>query len=369
MRTIAVTGGDASGKTDSWQRLNPKLKAKILQVPEIATALMSQALPILGLDIEVTPEILSQYQGVFRNAQRVSEDMWKTVATIQGKKLVWCDRGIPDLVAYDPGGWPAIEAAFQMSRSQVYDRYDRVILLRSLAYVDPDLYRKVMASNPSRTPRTIEQATELDERIYQAWKNHPGLIEIDCGVGIDSIVDQIEREVRSIVDIEIEKKYDLKLAFPNLSEFEEAVRTTQRQGYVVNNDKGEIRARRIEVRDGPTSYLLTTKCRGFLERYEHEDEDFTEAGYEIAQQSFVGAEIVKARYICRRDGVIYEIDHYRSPEERVIVEVNFDNARQAEEFEANRPSWLSDARDVTDIQRFKAAMVAYYGTFPKEAVV
>mgnify|MGYP000383179588 CR=1 FL=1 len=369
MKTIAVTGGDASGKTDSWQRLPERLRNKILQVPEIATALMSYALPALGREVEVTPEIIASYQSVFRPAQLVAEDTWKMVAMIQNKKLVWCDRGIPDMVAYDPGGWPSIERAFKLTKQEIYDRYDHVINLRSLAFLDPDAYLRLMDSNPSRTPRSIQEATDLDERIYAAWKDHPGRIEIDCSLGIDAIVSQIETAIKGIITREIEKKYYLEQSFPDLAEFGKVVRVFQRQGYIVANSKGEIRVRRVAVENGPTSYVMTTKDVGHLERYEYEDEEYPEAGYKIAKESFHGHEIVKTRHICRRDGVIYEIDNYQAPAPGVIVEVNFDNPRQAEAFEAARPAWLQGAIDVTGIPGYKARAVAFNGHFPQTAEV
>lgn len=360
MKIIAVTGGDVSGKTDSWERLSNDLKAKVLRVPEIATALMGagKALPALGIDIEVLPETLQQYQGVFRLTQLVAEDSWRMVAAAEGKKLVWCDRGIPDLVAYDQGGWPAVEQAFGMSKQDIYDRYDHVVVLRSLANYDPDRYLQIQKENPSRTPRSVEEVLALDERTRAAWSDHPGLIEIDGSQGIEDIVRQISSVVRELTSKEIEKKYLLK-GLPDLKQFARVVRVYQLQGYLIAEGTVEQRLRRAVVENGPTEYFHTVKGDGTVSRSEYEDPNLHEWAFEALWSRIVGNPIEKTRHLALWEGAVYEIDRYQQPGEMFVVEVNFSSEDEASAF--IKPEWMNDAIDVTCDKRFKAKNIARFG--------
>lgn len=360
MKIIAVTGGDVSGKTDSWRRLPTDLKAKVLQVPEIATALMGagKALPALGIDIEVQPETLQQYQGVFRLAQLVAEDSWRMVAAAEGKKLVWCDRGIPDLVAYEQGGWPAVEQAFGMTKQEIYDRYDHVIVLRSLANYDPERYLQIQKENPSRTPRSVEEVLALDERTRSAWADHPGLIEVDGSRGIDEVVRQIAAVVRELTSKEIEKKFLLR-ELPDLSQFQRVVRVFQRQGYLIAKDDVEQRLRRAAVENGPIEYFHTVKGDGTVSRSEYEDPNLHEWAFEALWGHIVGHPIEKIRHLSLWQGVIYEIDHYQQPGQMFVVEANFSSEDEAAAFVL--PEWMANAIDVTDDKRFKAKNIARNG--------
>lgn len=360
MKIIAVTGGDVSGKTDSWERLSNDLKAKVLRVPEIATALMGagKALPALGIDIEVLPETLQQYQGVFRLTQLVAEDSWRMVAAAEGKKLVWCDRGIPDLVAYDQGGWPAVEQAFGMSKQDIYDRYDHVIVLSSLANYDPDRYLQIQKENPSRTPRSVEEVLALDERTRAAWADHPGLIGIDGSQGIEEVVRQISAVVRELTSKEIEKKYLLR-TLPDLTQFDRVVRVFQLQGYLIAEDNVEQRLRRAAIENGPTEYFHTVKGDGTLSRSEYEDPNLHEWAFEALWPHITGNPIEKIRHLSLWQGVVYEIDHYHLPAQMFVVEVNFSNEEEATAF--IKPDWMADAIDVTDDKRYKAKNIVRYG--------
>lgn len=360
MPTLAITGGDVSGKTESVKLLPKALQDAIQFVPEIATAMMSDLLPKLGSQIEVSPSVIMRYQSLFRDAQLHAEDLWKIVAAANGKKLICCDRGIPDLTVYDPGGWPAVCQKLNLTKEEIYARYDYVIVMRSLATINPALYEQKRSSNPARTTRTVKEAQDLDRRTHEAWLGHPNLIELDGTKGFEYLVHQLEKAIRRILGKEIEKKY-VQPAFPDPSNFNGATSVEIRQGYLTILEDFEERLRRLGYESGELSHVLTYKGGGGVARDEDEHEIASWA-FDSKWPAIVGHPIEKTRLVAVQNGRVFEIDTYFQPDEQLIVEVNFGSIAEANQFVP--PDWMAGAIDVTDHPGFKAKNVAKSGKFP-----
>lgn len=179
MKKVVVSGGDIGGKTTLIAEAKQQYPGKVQVVPEQASALMREALPVLGKDLSVTAEVLATFQQVMQGAQIPAEDLWSIAGVSRGAELLLCDRGTGDLAAYTPGGWEELTKVFGQSKESLLCRYSAVIYLRSLAWVLPERYTELIATNPQRTPRSVEEARSLCDRTLGAWQGHPNLIVID----------------------------------------------------------------------------------------------------------------------------------------------------------------------------------------------
>lgn len=150
--------------------------------------------------------------------------------------------------------------------------------------------------------------------------------------------------------MEIEKKYLLR----NMNILECKNYTRVEQHYVCLSQYREVR-----VRSKGLKYFLTIKGGGLLERNEWESE-ISQETYEALIPASIGS-VIKDRYeILLPSGEVAELDIYRGNLEapgHVTVEVEFDNAEQAENFQ--EPDWFG--KEVTDDARYKNKNLAING--------
>ena len=157
---IVLTGGPSGGKTTLANAIQKEFASHVMVVPEAASILFGGGWPrrknVVGVQLQ---------QKAIYFLQRELE------ALLVGEnpdRLIVCDRGSLDGVAYWPG--PGAGSDFLTSVSSSFDeevaRYDWIIHLDTAPASYYDL------TNPLRN-ESFEEAWKLNERILHAWSAHP----------------------------------------------------------------------------------------------------------------------------------------------------------------------------------------------------
>lgn len=161
---ITVTGGPSGGKTTLIEALQKEMGKQVAVVPESASILYRGGFPRLK-----SHNGLIHTQKAIYYTQKELEDL---IYIEHQAKLLVCDRGSMDSLAY----WPATPESFfqliQSSAEREYSRYDWVIHLDTASEENYD------TMNPLRTETYLEAQT-LNQRILEAWQGHPRRIRIN----------------------------------------------------------------------------------------------------------------------------------------------------------------------------------------------
>ncbi|WP_417349080.1 AAA family ATPase [Ferrimonas sp.] len=157
---VVVTGGPGGGKTTALDLFRRELSHQIAIVPEAATLLFSS-----GVSRSNEPPVLKEIQKTIFALQKNLEAIQQRA---HPDRLLVCDRGSLDGLAY----WPEEESEFFQavgsSLEQEFGQYDAVIFFESAATTGQD----ISSNNPTRNEST-EQAAALDNRLQAVWSKHP----------------------------------------------------------------------------------------------------------------------------------------------------------------------------------------------------
>ena len=189
---IAVTGGPCAGKTtalESIRKAFSEMGYRVLFIAETATELISSG---------VTPSNCSSpahYQLCQMKLQIAKEKVYDLAASSMDhdKILIVCDRGLPDNRAY------MNDEDFQMclketglTEEEIYKEYKGAFHLVTAAKGAEDYYTTENNTARTETPR---EAADLDDRVIEAWKNHPNLIIIDNSTDFDTKMNRLIKEI------------------------------------------------------------------------------------------------------------------------------------------------------------------------------
>lgn len=190
---IVLTGGPCAGKSSAIGAIKKHFEAlgyTVLCIAETATELI-----VSGVAPWTTNTNFDYQFGQFK-LQVAKEETYLTAArNMPGEKmLIVCDRGLMDNYAYT--SLPDMERIFEetgMSAEEARDRYDAVFHLLTTAKGAEEFYG--LGNNEART-ETIEEAIALDDRVIEAWSDHPHLRIIDNSSDFDTklgrLIDAIE---------------------------------------------------------------------------------------------------------------------------------------------------------------------------------
>ena len=209
---IVLTGGPCGGKTTALSYLRQKLPDygwEVVVVSEAATEFILAGLRPTEGSLDRLPFQRQLFKHILEKEDRFKE---ATGSLKCPKKVVICDRGIMDILAYIP--IPDFEGLVQENGMRVAElrdgRYDAVIVLRSLAYDKAALYS--VANNAARSEDPM-QARLLDDRTLEAWTGHPHLRIVDNSWknGMEGKARRVLQETCRVlgipVPLEIERKY------------------------------------------------------------------------------------------------------------------------------------------------------------------
>lgn len=184
--TIALTGGPSGGKSTLLRALTEQ-SSGVYCVAEAATILLSGGYPAPGEQHGWTQEWQRDFQTAVAAAQIGLEHTASARASQEDKKIMVCDRGLPDGAAYLLGGMKELEEITGCSEEAMLSAYQTVLHLPSSAV--RGVYDK--ASNPHRFEEA-GAALELEGRILEAWRNHPNRIILDMSHKADRVAQGLQ---------------------------------------------------------------------------------------------------------------------------------------------------------------------------------
>ena len=162
---IVVTGGPGGGKTTALDLFQRELKSDVKIVPEAATLLFGH-----GLDRQDSGDRAKLLQ---RSIYRMQVGLEEIFRGFYSDRLLICDRGTLDGLAYWPDGEAGYFAAIESSFEREAARYQAVIFFQSAAIHGED----VKSNNPYRSEDS-QTARALDDRLHRVWARHPNFYYI-----------------------------------------------------------------------------------------------------------------------------------------------------------------------------------------------
>lgn len=157
---IVLTGGPGGGKTTALDLFHRELAGEICVVPEAASILFKGGLPRSSQD-----EVVRSTQHTIFNLQSSLEHIQSIICP---DKLLICDRGTLDGVAYWPGSDEEFFSKMGTNLEQELDRYDAVIFFETAACNGND----ISSNNPIRN-ESKKEAIALDKKLHEVWSKHP----------------------------------------------------------------------------------------------------------------------------------------------------------------------------------------------------
>ncbi len=162
---IVLTGGPSGGKTTLTNAIQQEFSSQVMTVPEAASIIFSGGWPRRKTAVGVQHQQKAIYL--------VQRELEELIVGENPDRLIICDRGSLDGVAYWPGPGPSTDflTAVNSSFDIEVSRYDWIIHLDTAPASYYDL------TNPLRN-ESFDEAWKLNERIKQAWSLHPQRIVI-----------------------------------------------------------------------------------------------------------------------------------------------------------------------------------------------
>ncbi len=163
---LVLTGGPSGGKTTLAQAIQKEFTGQVIVIPEAATIIYGGGWPRRKTSIGVQ----HQQRAIFY----VQRELESLLASENRDKLLICDRGSLDGIAYWPGPGPGSEFLSSVGTTVEAEvaRYDWVIHLDTAPVSYYDL------TNPLRN-ESFEEASKLNEKIKEVWASHPQRFVID----------------------------------------------------------------------------------------------------------------------------------------------------------------------------------------------
>lgn len=196
MKKIVLTGGPCSGKTTVMNHLKKRFQDRIVFVPEVATMLLSSGFPVPGQDMAWSSLWQDAFQSAVLPLQLNLEKIYAVQAQELGLETMLCDRGVLDGAAYTPGGLEEFCRQYQVDEHEMYDAYQNVIHLESLATAQPSLYGQ--EGNANRY-EGLEEAQALELRTRLVWSGHPCRHFVTSGAEIEAKIRAVEAIITNLI--------------------------------------------------------------------------------------------------------------------------------------------------------------------------
>lgn len=290
---IVLTGGSLSGKTRLVTELAKRYRDNCIFVPEAATYVIEGGYKFLKENYP--PEIwASNMQASILTSQKGVEDSLTEGAPFTKFKSIICDRGLLDGAGYHGERIEEflrfMEMTIGMNVEQAYARYDKVIMLESIANKGEDFYNTFLQTNPSRI-HSWEETLKAENKIKEIWSGHPDFVHIPLQSTYEKLQQVVETELIDYLGTEREFKFLLeKIQDRPLEKIE------IEQYYL--NDVPEIRIRKVRDTERET-VLIGIKKR---------DQDLeleVEIPYYWYEAMRTSEPLQKARYV-DKNGVVFD---------------------------------------------------------------
>ncbi len=157
-RRIVLTGGPGAGKTAVLELARRHMARHVDVLHEAASIVFGGGFPRM-------PETWAR-ESAQRAIYHVQEELERIAMATPSDKLVLCDRGTIDGLAYWPGERAAFFAELRTTLEAELARYDAVIHLRTPT--ETNGYHK----DPLRI-EDVKVAEAIDRTLLEVWKDHP----------------------------------------------------------------------------------------------------------------------------------------------------------------------------------------------------
>lgn len=182
---IVLTGGPGAGKTAALEFVRKIFCEHAAILPEAASILFGGGFWRM--------ESVSAKKAAQIAIYHVQKEMENLVLGEKKWTIGLCDRGTLDGHAYWPGQRDDFFNHLETALDAEYKRYNAVIHLQS-----PSLDTGYNHQNPIRI-ETAHQASEIDKKIHEIWKNHPNYFLIESKADFSEKVNLAVRAIQSFV--------------------------------------------------------------------------------------------------------------------------------------------------------------------------
>ena len=162
---IVLTGGPGGGKTTAADLFRREIGEGVVIVPEAATLLFSGGFPRVR-EAHAVRAVQSAIYHLQKNLEEVQSARFPD-------RILLCDRGTVDGVAYWPADHVGFFAAMGTTEAAEMGRYDAVIFFESAAVGGT----AIEGGNLTRI-ETVDEAADLDRRLFDVWSKHPRFIVV-----------------------------------------------------------------------------------------------------------------------------------------------------------------------------------------------
>lgn len=173
---IVITGGPGAGKTAILEFVRKVLCEHVAILPEAASILFGGGFWRL--------DSISAKMAAQRTIYHIQSEIQTIVLNEKKWVLGLCDRGTLDGMAYWPGDQSEFCKSLNTNIEKEYFKYASVIHLNT-----PSLKNGYNHQNPIRT-ESAEEASIIDQRIHEIWKNHPNYNRIEM---TDNFIEKVQK--------------------------------------------------------------------------------------------------------------------------------------------------------------------------------
>jgi predicted ATPase len=184
-KRIVLTGGPGGGKTTALDLFQRELGNKISCVPESATMLFSG-----GIARSEDPEVINAQQKAIFSLQKNLEFIQRKASP---QRLILCDRGTLDGLAYWNGSQESFFATMNSSYEYELSRYDAVIFFETAVKSGGE----IKSNNPYRN-ESDQAAIELDDKLQHVWSCHPNFHLVQSA---DSFINKVMFGIKTIEQV------------------------------------------------------------------------------------------------------------------------------------------------------------------------
>ena len=190
MPKIVLTGGSCGGRTTIMTELK-KVFPDAIFIPEAATIILSSgpfAYPEMSLEEKW------EFQKAILILQEAMEESFEILSL--PTTVIVCERGLLDPSAYVPGGVDIFCQHFNLDKQTIFNRYDEVVHLESVATGAPEAYNNI--TNPFRH-ETLEEAREHEYALRAVWQGHPHYHFVSCKNGMEGKIRYVKKLIQKLM--------------------------------------------------------------------------------------------------------------------------------------------------------------------------
>lgn len=169
IKVVAVTGGPKAGKTTFLQLAKERIPGLIV-APEATTIVLQENIHFLPKMNELSRDEKLEFHKMVLEKQKLLEKEVLEQAERKKSKIVMCDRGIADTLAYLDEVRLHFMNIENIELSLIYNRYDLVLHFESVVITRPELFDN---ENNKCRYETKEGAIYREKTLQEIWKDHP----------------------------------------------------------------------------------------------------------------------------------------------------------------------------------------------------